>query len=676
MGPLLPMGFLVLLVAGPTPAEPVHRVNIHIAGPLAEVTVERTVEPGPALLERILDLDLPEGAALVDVSVTQAGKTTHLSAAPEAAARATYARTISARGLAPARVPVDPGMDLRLHFAAAAPDSRLLVRYRYTAPLLCSSGRFVLHVPPSLEDNPVAAQVQVSFDGLDMEEATVIGAPIRIRGRRVRASGTAPPRAAWQIGFRLRDRAGQFPAQVLAARSLSPRRAGQRPEHVLSLSVCRPERTPERAIPQSVILLIDRSRSVGQGGMSGQRALARALLEALPASVRFNAVFFARRTEPLFALPRAATREALDLLSAAADPNRLENGTHLAGALKAATAMLQGDPLAPGQRRWLVLISDGAVAEGETGATLAAALGVGSRGSADFVGLLARPAADEPVPQEALAKVQLAAQVLGGVVLTVSSDDPQEAVRRVLAGMGQGGDLLGLTAGDKPLTGGLAPGAGITKTLAWPSRSRLLLQGTRGTTAVRAPVSAAPLAPEWLLPMAETARPRAWSASAGEAAFLAEAIDPRASGTADQIVRGQMDPSVLRNALSLAYLPRVRACYMTRRVKTAADFALRGRMRLELQLERGELLDAVVRRSDLGHAETEACVREAAHAIEYPRPMHRDAPTVATLNLVFRPRTPEESPSDASALDREIELILGPVTFDPGALVDVDAESP
>jgi hypothetical protein len=133
-----------------------------------------------------------------------------------------------------------------------------------------------------------------------------------------------------------------------------------------------------------------------------------------------------------------------------------------------------------------------------------------------------------------------------------------------------------------------------------------------------------------------------------------------------------MDPVVLRNALALAYLPRARACYLSRRVANGVDLNLQGRVRLELHLDRGELEEAVVRQSSLNRPEIERCVREAAYAIDYPRPMFRDAPTVAALNLVFRPRTPEEIRPDASPFDREIDLILGPVTFDPQKLLEGD----
>jgi len=63
-------------------------------------------------------------------------------------------------------------------------------------------------------------------------------------------------------------------------------------------------------------------------------------------------------------------------------------------------------------------------------------------------------------------------------------------------------------------------------------------------------------------------------------------------------------------------------------------------------------------------------VREAAFNVEYPRPMFRDAPTVAAVNLVFRPRTPERASPTPQPFDRQIDLILGPVTFDPQKLLE------
>jgi len=97
-------------------------------------------------------------------------------------------------------------------------------------------------------------------------------------------------------------------------------------------------------------------------------------------------------------------------------------------------------------------------------------------------------------------------------------------------------------------------------------------------------------------------------------------------------------------------------------VAKAGDVRLQGRIKLELSIERGELHDAVILSSTLDNPEVEDCVRGAAWAIEYPRPEHRDAPTIANLNLVFRPHTAEDTAPDASPMDREIEMILGPLS--------------
>jgi hypothetical protein len=87
-----------------------------------------------------------------------------------------------------------------------------------------------------------------------------------------------------------------------------------------------------------------------------------------------------------------------------------------------------------------------------------------------------------------------------------------------------------------------------------------------------------------------------------------------------------MDREVVRQALSLAYLPRARACYLSRSVKNLTDRDLRGRIRLELGLERGELADATVRKSTLDRPEIETCLRDAAFGVEIPRAMRNDAP--------------------------------------------------
>ena len=76
-------------------------------------------------------------------------------------------------------------------------------------------------------------------------------------------------------------------------------------------------------LPTSVLFLVDRSRSVGLPGLSAERELVCAILEALPPSTRFNALFFERTATPLFPLLRPATREAIEAFESEMVPDRL-----------------------------------------------------------------------------------------------------------------------------------------------------------------------------------------------------------------------------------------------------------------------------------------------------------------------------------------------------------------
>ena len=667
-----------------------HRISIRVVGPVTLVEVEREVFIGEKRVparDTVVDLDLPEGAALVDWGARLAGRAVKLVATAEAMARADYARALSSHQRAPAPASADDAARVRVHLAPLAAAGRVLLRYRYTAPAICADGRFVLRLPASLEETPTAAKVTVRFDDLPadarLSEASVAGVPVRIpsSGRASVVHVTAPARAAWEVSFSLRELAAERASQLGAARAVRRGPGTSHAAEVWAVGLCRPQSPPSEQPPGEVMLLIDRSRSVGSGGMSSQRTLVRALLEALPPAQRFNAILFARTATQVFPLPRAATREALAALDAAVDPNQLENGTDLVAALgRAADWVKSGGSRSAGESRLLVIVSDGALPEDQTAARLAGALAsVGSGAGLRVLVLLVRPAADEPVPVDAVERLDKLVARFGGAVRVLAAEDLLGVVLSAVAGLAQGGDLFNFrTQGRKAreLAAGVAPGMGFVRTLTLPAGqgSRVQLAAERAGATVRASASAARVAAEWLQPLVDTQPPKIWAGTLPEVAVYVEAVVPRPQPAADSVVRGQMDPLVLRNALALAFLPRARACYVSRRVANGIDLALRGRVRLELHLERGELEDAIIRRSSLGRPEIEACVREAAFQIEYPRPMFRDAPTVAAVNLVFRPRTPEEKgPADASAFDRELDLILGPVTFDPQRLLQGEA---
>ena len=674
----------------PSPApELAHRVSIRMVGPVALVEVEREVlvgdERGPTH-DAVVDLDLPEGAALVDWGARWVGRAIKIAATAETTARADYARALSAHHLAPAPTPPDDAARVRVHLAPLAASGRVLLRYRYTAPAACDDGRFVLRLPASLEENPSAAKVMVRFDDLPadvrLSDASVAGVPVHIRptGRAPAVHATAPLRAAWEVSCTLREQGAAWPGQLLAVRASRRATGRSRAAEVLAVGLCRPQRPATEQPPGEVMLLIDRSRSVGTGGMSSQRALVRALLEALPPAQRFNAILFARTATSVFPISRTATREALDALAAAADPNQLENGTDLVAALRRAADWTKGHGSLPdGGSRLLVIVSDGALPESQTAEMLAGALASVVAGDRlRVLALLVRPAADDHVPADAVERLDKLVGRFGGAVRVLAAEDLRAVARSSLAALAQGGDLFNVrTQGSttQELAAGVAPGTGFLRalTLSHGQGSRTQVAGEYAGATARARVSAASVAIEWLQPLVDTQPPKAWAGSHPDLAVFLEAVVVRPKPPADGVARGQMDPLVLRNALALAYMPRARACYLSRRVANGADLALRGRLRLELHLERGELEDAIIRRSSLDRPEIERCVREAAFNVEYPRPMFRDAPTVAAVNLVFRPRTPEESQPDASPFDRQIDLILGPVTFDPQKLLESEA---
>jgi hypothetical protein len=668
-----------VLAAGQEPAaasEAVHRVSIDVLGPVAQVQVERSVGIGEqgTKSETVFDLDLPEGAALVDWGAEVAGRTLKLTPVSAAKGRASLAATLSAQHLKPASASSDDAAT-RVHLVPLAGPAKVNLRYRYAAPLGCVDGRLVLRVPASMDAEPIPAQVTVQFrlpPASKLAEATVAGVPVRLgkNGRAPLVRETAPRRAAWEVTFALRGASGPFG-------NLSVARAAGNSSSALAVAMCRAQRTPDIELPGELLLLIDGSRSVGAGGMSNQRDLARALVEALPPAERFNAFVFARTVTQAFPLPRSATREALDSLMAAADPNRLENGTDLSAALERVATWIKGDP-SKGPRL-LAIITDGAIPEAQSVEKLAATLGqVGDR--LRLLLLMVRPAADDRVPGEVVSRLNRFAGRFGGVVRVLTAENTREVARSLVAALGQGGDLFNLrvAGGEGPLLAdNVGPGHGFSKVVSGVRGARVHLMGEYQGAAVRANPAAATSGKEWLFPLREQRKGQAWSGQSREAAFFVEEMQAQAKPAADGVVRGQMDPMVLRNALSLAFLPRARACYLARRVGNGTDLNLRGRVRLELHLERGELEDAVIGgASTLNRPEIERCVREAAFAIEYPRPMFRDAPTVAALNLVFRPRTPpEEARPDASEFDRQIDLILGPVSFDPKKLLEEEAEA-
>jgi hypothetical protein len=689
---------LVLFLASQqNPAVPIHKIDIRIAGSVATVEVWRTVDAAPRAAgnrqeENTLDLDLPDRAALVDWEILERGERVRMAQQTEGQVGAGLAAALKMRQMSPSTAPVEEGTDYRIHLTPLAEGARPVLHYRYVAPVACNDGHMVLRMPESLEENPIPADVTVTLephpDGFHLGQASLAGKPAEIRSgtRRLVMRGLSPARAAWETSWSYLKTPSAFPGQLFATVAALPRKGrGKPPPQVATVAaVCLGRGSAKSEVasaakpapPASVFLVVDRSRSVGQGGLSEERVVARALVEALPPSVRFNAILFGETPTPIFPLSRMPTREALEAFSSAADPNRLERTTDLVAALARVRSMNQGFAAGSSEQSWVAIVTDGALPPSQTAEKMQEALTGKAETSTRILVLVVRQRGDDSVSKPALAEYARLVEGFGGIVREVAPGSAEETARAVVSAMAEGGDWFGLRFDETKMADVLAAGQGATAS--YLSNGRLVLHrrlrfSTRGIASPNHPeistvhvdVTPATAKGEWLEPLVSTdgTKRRAW---AGATSSVAVAVLPASAApkkVVDEVVHGRLDETVLRNTLSLAFMPRTRACYVSRRVATAKDAYLRGRVRLELTIERGELHDVVVRQSTINNPDIEACLRKAAWAVDYPRPEHRDALTVANLNLVFRPHTPEETRPDASSMDREIELIMGPLTF-------------
>jgi len=131
----------------------------------------------------------------------------------------------------------------------------------------------------------------------------------------------------------------------------------------------------------------------------------------------------------------------------------------------------------------------------------------------------------------------------------------------------------------------------------------------------------------------------------------------RAPGApAEPIVKGSLDRMVVRNMLSLAYMPRARACYLGRSGASPESRDLTGRVRLAIDVVRGEVERASVASSTLNQPDIDRCLRDGAYAIEVPRAVRADAPVTAILNLVFRRAAAAGGDSDGGGFDAKRRL--------------------
>jgi hypothetical protein len=390
-----------------------------------------------------------------------------------------------------------------------------------------------------------------------------------------------------------------------------------------------------------------------------------AILEALPPSTRFNALFFERSSTPLFPMLRPATRQAIEGFENEMVPDRLRNGTDLLGALRAASALVARESDAFGPNALIVLVTDGALGDDADGAGLDRALGAPAGVNLTMAALSIRVPGDEPIGPRAREALRGLAAARSGVARELRSSEIHDTIPTLLDDLQRGGDVGGLKlvadgAGRK-LGATLPPGealAGIVP-IAGPVPRQARFEAVAHGQHLSIPTTTQRIDADWLRPWIAPAKPAARLLSGGSVVALVEPVTHPAP-PADSEPKGSMDRMVVRNVLSLAYMPRARACYLNRTAATLAERELTGRVRLAIDLVRGEVDRATVVSSTLGNPTIEACLRESAFAVEVPRAARSDAPVTAVLNMVFRPRTPAEKKADLDlgAVGEEIDMVI------------------
>src|SRR4051812_21928302 len=293
-------GLLLMLCALPASGAPggargpLHKIAVDVRGPVALVQVTRALLPDGSTRESgelVLDLALPERAALIDLEVADGARWRPAEAIETARGRDLYLEAVRARGLHATAEPFDDSTVYRIRVARDAErgGAPVTLRYRFSVLPDFADGRRRVRFPAAPESLPAPADVTVALTGAADVEIAGARTTLPAVPARGAAAGRASTRSGWEISWAPRNPgvAGDAPGLegAAAAAALSPT------ESVLAFPVQGRAARPAGP-PTNVLFLIDRSRSVGLAGLSAERDVARRLLEALPPATRFDVLFF------------------------------------------------------------------------------------------------------------------------------------------------------------------------------------------------------------------------------------------------------------------------------------------------------------------------------------------------------------------------------------------------
>ncbi len=391
--------------------------------------------------------------------------------------------------------------------------------------------------------------------------------------------------------------------------------------------------------PDHVLLVVDRSQS---GSSSLPRESARVfaqLLDALPPGTTFDAITFARTAEQLldpsrFAAgkaPRADDAEARAELERSLGIAVSGQGTDLRAAME-----LAGTQLAARKAKHplVLVVTDGmlppSVGADAVGQALSDALGKAAKPEVLFVvddPLLNQRGlpADHPI-------ASLAAGLGARISLETLANLGPDAIDELLAAPKVLGDLRvnlpNTVVLDEPLPTGLVAGDFLVLEGSYGGRapSKVTVHGRFGKSKVAASFRAAKRSPR---PAAIAAAVREGDRERAVEEGLAlpdwytpsmrriTSMNLAQAGRVGWQATGQLDSNIIKRQLRTRVLPRARACYSQALTRNQV---LAGRVELELEVGKGEVMMAGLGNAELNYADDRllTCLEAAAWAMDVP----------------------------------------------------------
>lgn len=440
--------------------------------------------------------------------------------------------------------------------------------------------------------------------------------------------------------------------------------------------------------PDHVVLMVDRSLSTSTRLQQQTRNFAEHLLDALPGNATFDAIGFSRKTTPLLGEDAVAAKvrdtKARTALFDSLELNERSQGTDLVGAMEEAArrARRRGS-----KRPMIVVVTDGMLPISLEPAKVASHFHKtwGKRRKTPEILFVV----DDPMlMRTGLSPSHPVSRVAGALGARISLE--------TLANLGREGELgvlssprvMGKLEVDLPdnatlrdvVPEGLVAGnfAMLRGSYVGDQLTEVTIRGAFGSKPVERVLKAhvQPRLPNALV--AVTSSELSQAAAEGfvrppwyeqdEQRTARQSIDQAGRGGVER--KGRLDRKIFRHYLTTRVLPRARVCYNH---GLARDPLQEGRVMLELEVGKGEVMHAAVGKTELtvDDGKLESCLEEAAWALDVPAGKLDDKVYVLRYPLRLTPPEGNEPAQVEGISDEMMELLLGspndPAVLSPAA---------